>query len=71
MCQLAYSFRFNKLILLQVFLMTVLSFATLATLWLIFKSVEMRRIYSLVGLDLKVSFLCAVGVRSSVLLEII
>jgi hypothetical protein len=56
MCMLAYSFRNEKLLIFTLFLLAFLSFLTLILLYFVYKSKEVRRIYSLVESDLKFIF---------------
>jgi hypothetical protein len=56
MCLLAYSFRNEKLLIFTLFLLAFLSFLTLILLYFVYKSKEVRRIYSLVESDLKFIF---------------
>jgi hypothetical protein len=59
MCQLAYSFREQKILILIPLVGALLNVLTLIILYLVFKSKEIRRIYSLIQIDLK--FLLVVG----------
>lgn len=51
---LAYSFRSEKLIVFTNIILFFLSALTLFMLWMIYKCVEIRRIFALIGLDLKI-----------------
>jgi hypothetical protein len=59
MCELAHSFREEKLLIFIVFLSTLLGLINLIVLFLVFKNNEVRRIFSLLHLDLK--FLLVLG----------
>lgn len=56
-CEVAYSFRKNNSIFGMVFLNALLSLLTLVLLYLLMRCKEMRRVWSLIDLDLKVIFL--------------
>jgi hypothetical protein len=59
MCILADSFRHQNLLILTLFLLSLLGFLTLILLYLVYTNIEVRKIFSLIQLDLK--FLLIVG----------